>query len=95
MLTRDLHRNGKIPVMLEGEAIAKCLDGDKLRKVVDTQVNEEGVHRGSWEPETGTIGSSCGRLGTTAMCVLTLEVYYRHLLLPRRSGELPETPKKQ
>ena len=28
--------------------------------------------------DQGFIGSSCGRLGTTAMAVLTLQVYYRY-----------------
>ena len=35
--------------------------------------------KGSWEPEAGWFGASCGRLGTTAVCVLNLEVYYRYV----------------
>lgn len=35
-------------------------------------------NRGSWDAETGWFGSGCGRLGTTCMCLLTLEVYYRY-----------------
>jgi len=35
-------------------------------------------NRGSWDPEMGTIGGNCGRLGTTCLCLLTLEVYYRY-----------------
>lgn len=37
--------------------------------------------RGSWPKETGRlgrIGLHCGRLGTTCLCLLTLEVYYRY-----------------
>jgi hypothetical protein len=35
--------------------------------------------RGSWQPDSGQfIGPDCGRLGTTALCLLTLEVYYRY-----------------
>jgi hypothetical protein len=37
--------------------------------------------RGSWPKETGAqgrIGTCCGRLGTTCLCLLTLEVYYRY-----------------
>jgi hypothetical protein len=41
---------------------------------------------GSWEPEPGFIGRACGRLGTTALCLLTLEVYYRHLPLYKRGN---------
>jgi hypothetical protein len=33
---------------------------------------------GSWGPDAGTIGSHCGRLGSTCLSLLTLEVYYRH-----------------
>jgi hypothetical protein len=47
---------------------------------------KDGANRGSWEPEPGFIGRSCGRLGTTAMCLLTLEVYYRHLPLYKRGN---------
>ncbi|MCU0704333.1 MAG: terpene cyclase/mutase family protein [Fimbriiglobus sp.] len=40
---------------------------------------------GSWDPDGGQwIGPHCGRLGTTALCLLTLEVYYRHLPLYNR-----------
>ena len=42
---------------------------------------------GSWDPEAGWFGTSCGRLGTTAMCLLTLEVYYRHLPLYKRGAD--------
>jgi hypothetical protein len=36
------------------------------------------ANRGSWKPEPGWIGQHCGRLGTTCLCLLTLEVYYRY-----------------
>jgi hypothetical protein len=52
--------------------------------LVTTQDKKNGPNLGSWDPEAGFIGGSCGRLGTTAMCVLTLEVYYRHLPLYKR-----------
>ncbi len=35
-------------------------------------------NRGSWDPERGWIGQDCGRLGTTCLSLLTLEVYYRY-----------------
>ncbi len=41
---------------------------------------KDGANAGSWAPETGWFGTEyCGRLGTTAVCVLHLEVYYRHV----------------
>jgi hypothetical protein len=58
---------------------------DEVRKggmrdwLVAQQVTKEGANLGSWDPEQGWFGSSCGRLGTTAVCLLTLEVYYRCL----------------
>jgi len=44
-----------------------------------------GNDNGSWDPDPGTIGGSCGRVGTTCLSLLTLEVYYRHLPLYRRN----------
>ncbi len=41
---------------------------------------------GSWDPDNGTIGGTCGRLGTTCLSLLTLEVYYRHLPLYKREA---------
>ena len=38
---------------------------------------------GSWPKDNGFIGGSCGKVGTTALACLTLEVYYRHLPLYR------------
>jgi hypothetical protein len=52
--------------------------------LIQLQVTREGMNLGSWEPDANWIGRQCGRLGTTAMCILTLEVYYRHLPLHKR-----------
>jgi hypothetical protein len=54
--------------------------------LVGAQVKKEGDNLGSWDPEKGWFGSSCGRLGTTAMCLLNLEVYYRHVPLYKWDG---------
>jgi hypothetical protein len=54
--------------------------------LIELQIKKDGANQGSWDPEGGWIGRACGRLGTTAMCVLTLEVYYRHLPLYKRAG---------
>lgn len=55
--------------------------------LVTSQVRKDGANHGSWDPEQGWFGSSCGRLGTTAMVLLTLEVYYRHLPLYKRGAD--------
>lgn len=52
--------------------------------LIGIQVMKEGPNYGSWDPDNGSIGSSCGRLGTTCLSLLTLEVYYRHLPLYKR-----------
>jgi hypothetical protein len=52
--------------------------------LVSTQNTKEGANKGSWEPDGGFIGRGCGRVGTTSLCLLTLEVYYRHLPLYKR-----------
>jgi len=41
---------------------------------------------GSWDKDQGFIGGACGRLGTTCLALLTLEVYYRHLPLYKRDN---------
>ena len=53
---------------------------DLQRKAGDDTV------KGSWDKDGGFIGSSCGRLGTTALAVLTLQVYYRDLPLYKRDA---------
>ena len=63
-------------------------DGSRTGGMRDWLVNahnKKDANLGSWEPEQGWFGSSCGRLGTTAMAVLTLDVYYRSL--PRPNGD--------
>jgi hypothetical protein len=51
---------------------------------------------GSWDPEAGWFGAQCGRLGTTAVCVLQLEVYYRYVPAEKLAdkGDKPDDPKK-
>ena len=55
--------------------------------MVTTQIKKDGANLGSWDPEAGWFGTGCGRLGTTCMCLLTLEVYYRHLPLYKRGAD--------
>jgi hypothetical protein len=52
--------------------------------LIELQFKNAGANQGSWAADNGFIGRSCGRLGTTATCLLTLEVYYRHLPLYKR-----------
>ncbi len=52
--------------------------------------NRTPADRGSWDPEPGWFGQHCGRLGTTAVCLLTLEVYYRYA--PEQGGQEPKKP---
>jgi hypothetical protein len=55
--------------------------------LIGQQLKKDGANMGSWDPEGGWFGTNCGRLGTTAMCLLTLEVYYRHLPLYKRGAD--------
>jgi hypothetical protein len=53
--------------------------------LVRTQHGKDSGHKfGSWSPEGADYGSRGGRLYTTSLALLTLEVYYRHLPLYRR-----------
>ncbi len=56
--------------------------------LITSQIKKDDAAKiGSWDNEAGTIGTSCGRLGTTALALLTLEVYYRHLPLYKRGAD--------
>lgn len=71
------------------EGPKNAVDGTRKGGMRDWLVNSQSkkdLDAGSWDPEGGWIGSSCGRLGTTCMCLLTLEVYYRHLPLYKRGA---------
>lgn len=45
--------------------------------IVATQVTVSGPEHGSWDPDD-SVGREWGRLGTTVLATLTLEVYYRY-----------------
>jgi hypothetical protein len=64
----------------------------KMRDLlVELQRKGDEAISGSWDKDQGFIGSSCGRLGTTCLALLTLEVYYRHMPLYKRdNGGLAE-----
>jgi len=69
----------------EGEVWHKDWNPKMRDMLVKMQVKGKGERvDGSWDADGAMIGSSCGRLGTTAMALLTLEVYYRHLPLYKR-----------
>jgi len=75
---------------VEWNAGAQQADGRRRGGVRDLLVNlqskADGRTHGSWEPE-GAFGERYGRLGTTAMSVLTLEVYYRHLPIAKDGAD--------
>ena len=64
----------------------------KMRDMLlDLQDKKKGPTDGSWAKDQGFIGTACGRIGTTALAVLTLEVYYRDIPLYKRdNGGLEE-----
>jgi hypothetical protein len=62
--------------------------------LVLTQVRKVADKIGSWDPEGGWFGSGCGRLGTTCMCLLTLEVYYRYAPAEKRAEKPAPAPDK-
>ena len=43
-------------------------------------------NEGSWNPDGGHTGGAGGRLVTSCLALLTLEVYYRHLPLYKRDA---------
>ena len=54
--------------------------------LIALQEKKEGPTHGSWQGDGAIIGGACGRVGTTALSLLTLEVYYRHLPLYKREN---------
>ena len=63
----------------------------KMREqLVRTQITE-GPAAGSW-PVTDPHAATAGQLYQTALSILTLEVYYRHLPLYRKLEEVPNDP---
>lgn len=54
--------------------------------LIGLQEKKDGPTMGSWESDGAIIGGSCGRVGTTSLALLTLEVYYRHLPLYKREN---------
>jgi hypothetical protein len=63
----------------------------KVREgLINIQVKEAGCAAGSWDPNLPTAdrwGQMAGRLYTTSLSILTLEVYYRYLPLYRGYDE--------
>jgi hypothetical protein len=59
-----------------------------IKKVLLGRQVKGGANGGSWDADNQIFGNSTGRLGTTCLACLTLEVYYRHLPLYKR-GAMP------
>jgi len=54
--------------------------------LIARQVTGTGSSSGSWNPAPGGTGDAGGRLVTTCMALLTMEIYYRHLPLYKRDA---------
>jgi len=76
----------------EGPLVNGKREGGMRDWLISLQVRKDGTpNHGSWDADAAHIGRACGRLGTTCMVLLTLEVYYRHLPLYKRdNGGLAE-----
>ncbi len=78
---------------VEGDAWHKDWNPKMRDMLIGKQINDPkkpNLH-GSWDKDPTWIGNGGGRMGTTAMAVLTLEVYYRHLPTYKRgTGGLAE-----
>ena len=55
--------------------------------LVKLQVDQGNAQNGgSWDPDQSITGSAGGRLFTTCLALLTLEIYYRYLPLYKKDG---------
>ncbi len=69
---------------VEGEAWDEW--NEIMREAIPTHQVQSGREKGSWDPEGDRYAmSGGGRLYATCLCLLTLEVYYRHLPIYRYS----------
>jgi hypothetical protein len=57
------------------------------RLLVETQCRDGSCANGSWDPAGDTWGKAGGRIMSTALSVLTLEIYYRYLPLFKADNE--------
>lgn len=58
-----------------------------MRETLLKLQDDSALAKGSWDPRGDAHGDAGGRIMKTSLCLLTLEVYYRHLPLYRR-GEV-------
>jgi hypothetical protein len=58
---------------------------ERMHKSTDDSI------RGSWDPDQQPFGDRYGRLGTTCLSILTLEVYYRY----RERSQFDSAPEKE
>jgi hypothetical protein len=72
---------------LEGEAFDTW--NHLIREHLIRSQNSEGGLAGSWDPRAAEDGGRGGRISSTALALLTLQVYYRHLPLFREPAEPP------
>jgi hypothetical protein len=61
------------------------------RQLVDSQV-QKGEAAGSWMTDQSVHSHMGGRLYTTCLSILTLEVYYRYLPVYRKQAALTDDP---
>jgi hypothetical protein len=69
----------------------------KMRRILILSQEKEGCATGSWnplEPSLDVWGEQGGRLMTTSLNALTLEIYYRYLPIFRTDTQLPEAQPK-
>ena len=58
-----------------------------IRRTLLPMQHERGHRKGSWNPDPNWIGQAGGRVTSTALHILTFEVYYRYTPLHRRFGQ--------
>jgi hypothetical protein len=72
----------------EGEEWTKW--NAKMRDFLVNSQSRQGHERGSWYLGGDHSSEAGGRLYTTAMCAMTLEVYYRHLPIYRKDSTMED-----
>jgi hypothetical protein len=83
---------GTLSMYQHGGAAWSAWNG-RVRDDVVRRQRTEGHMAGSWDPDDSPYGSKGGRIYTTALATLTLEVYYRFLRLYEPAPPAPMAPR--
>lgn len=92
----DKNGDGKLTEdELKSKDFVTWIPGMRETMIYHQDKNPQSPHFGSWDPRGDRHSTAGGRIMKTSLCLLTLEVYYRHLPLYRRDITTGKGMKKE